>query len=188
MTYTRITALWNGATGLPGYTRLKFAGYMDSAAAGAAAGRIRTFFDAIKAYIPAGVVISFSDVAQEYNDAGTLTGEVSYTAPANVNCLGSGSYSAASGAVVQWLTGLFVGGRRARGRTYLVPLVGTAFDTNGTLSSAFSSAATSAAGALLAGTPDLVVHGGKPPSGTWTASVTGAFVPDRGAMLRSRRD
>lgn len=188
MTHTRITALWNGLTGLPGYTRMSFSGSLDAAACATAAGRMRTFFDAMKAYIPSGGVITFSETAQVFTTGGVLTGELSYTPPAQVNGTGSGAYNGAGGGRVNWLTGAFLNGRRVRGRTYLVPQVSTAFDTNGTLSSGYISALTAAAAALVSGAPELVVISRLGPGSGSESLVTGASVPDRASVLRSRRD
>jgi len=81
MANTRITAVWNGASGLPGYTRMRFGGAATSAEAATLAGRMRTYFDAIKALIPAAVTIGFQESAQTYSETGELTGDVGFTPP-----------------------------------------------------------------------------------------------------------
>lgn len=188
MAYTRITALWSGAAGLPGYTRLRFDGDLDSAGAAAAAGRIRAFFDSIKTLLPSGVNIGFAEAAQVFDVASVLTGEVQYAPPLPVAGSGAGGYSAASGCVVNWLTGAVRNGRKVRGRTFLVPLANTGYQSDGTLAPATVTTVTAAAQALLAGTPAMTVASVYSGGGGGITGVTGATVPDRAAVLRSRRD
>lgn len=189
MAYTRITALWTGANGLPGYTRMKFNGQLDSAAAAAAAGRMRTFFDSVKTYLPAAVSISFSEAAQWFATTGELQAEVGFTPPAPVVGAATGAYSAASGVVVNWLTGGVANGRKIRGRTFLVPCGQPVYSTAGQITAVPLAAITSAAQALLAGTPYLVVAANTPAGGSgYEAQIIGATVPSRVAVLRSRRD
>ena len=186
MSHTTITAVWQGATGLPGYTKLRFDGELDALAAAACAARMRAMFAAMQAWIPAAVNISWDGLAQVYGSNGQLTGEVPYSPPANVAGVGLGGFSAASGVCVNWLTGLFVNGKRIRGRTFLVPLV-ECFEGNGTLSSGAVSGISQAAADLAGGTPGLVVAS-RSGGGFITAPVAGVSVPDRAAVLRSRRD
>lgn len=187
MAYTRITAIWTGATGLPGYTRLKFQGDLDSAAALACANRVRTFFDSIKAFLPSAISINFAEAAQVYDLDQTLTAEVGFTPPALVLGGGAGSFSSPTGMVVNWLTSLIFQGHKVRGRSFLVPLAGTAYQSDGSLATATITAVQGAATALIAGTPSLVVASGG--NGSFAVSPVNAMsVPDRAAVLRSRRD
>ena len=121
MSHTTITAVWQGATGLPGYTKLRFDGELDALAAAACAARMRAMFDALKFWIPTSVSISWDGLAQVYGSNGQLTGEVPYSPPANVTGVGMGGFSAASGACVNWLTGLFVNGKRIRAHVPRAP-------------------------------------------------------------------
>lgn len=186
MSYTQITAVWTGAAGLPGYTRLRFNGPATSAEAEAMAARVRTFFDAWAGWIPSGVRISFGGPAQIFSDAAVLEGEVTYTSPADILGMNSAAYAGASGATVQWLTNAFQNGRKVRGRTFMVPLAG-AFDAAGTLSTAVVSAGSAAANALANNVPGLtlITRSGNI---VQRASIVGGVVADRAAVLRSRRD
>lgn len=188
MSHTRITALWTGITGGPGYTRLSFGGTLDEAGATAAANRVRAFFDAIKANLSLNTVISFSEVAQMFSPAGQLIGEVAIVPPPAVTGTGTAAYSAPSGAVVNWITGVFINGRRVRGRTFIVPLSTNAYFGDGTLAGGTIATIGGAANTLQNGVPNLVVAGGVGVGGGYEATVTGASVPDRAAILRSRRD
>lgn len=188
MPFTRITATWNGVGGLPGYSRFRFNGELTTAEATAAASRVRAFFNSILALLPAQVNITWDGVAQIYGVDQVQTGVVSYTPPALVQGTSINTFSAPTGAVINWLTGFFHNGRQVRGRTFLVPLGGNAFQTDGTLATAAQGTIVSAAATLLGGGPPLVVSGGGPPGEFIQVEITGASVPDKGAVLRSRRD
>lgn len=188
MAYTRITALWNGATGLPGYSRFKFAGDLDSAGAAAAAARLRTFFDSVKALIPSAINITFAETAQVFSVDQQLTGEITYAPPAAVAGTSSGNFAGPTGMVINWVTSAFIGGRKVRGRTFMVPLGTSVYGPDGTPTSIAVTTLTSGAAALAAGTPSLVIAS-HPSEGVYsTAGVSGASVPKRVAVLRSRRD
>lgn len=187
MVYARVTATWQGTTGLPGYTRMKCDGLVMPQAAQGLADSMRTFFDTIKTYIPQDVTISWDGLAQMFSDNGQLIGEYSYTPPAQVVGANVQSYASPTGAVVNWLTNDFVNGRRVRGRTFLVPLGANAYATDGTLAPAAQTAIQTAAVSLVGAPSSLLIATGQPAAGT-LHEVTGASVPDRAAILRSRRD
>jgi len=195
---TTITALWNGFTGAPGYSRLRFQGRLDQSSLDAAGAGVRAFFLALNAYLQTGWTIGIQPIAQ-VNDVGTgaLTGEVAMTStPAVVTGTVSNTtaYAGGSGAVVHWITGAFSHGRKVRGRTYLVPLV-LASASDGTVSPSFITAMQNAGNALVAlAAADLCVwtktfDDAKPANqiGGLSTPVTGCTVPDRSAQLRTRR-
>jgi len=187
MANTRITAVWNGASGLPGYTRMRFGGAATGAEAATLAGRMRTYFDSIKALIPAAVTVGFQESAQTYDELGELTGDVGFTPPALVAGTGSGSFAGPVGMVVNWITGAIVSGHKVRGRSFMVPLASAAFATDGTPATTSVTTIQTAAAALIAGTPSMVIVTQEP--GLYaTSNVISASVPDRAAVLRSRRD
>lgn len=186
--HTRITAQWTGWAGGPGYTRLRWSGALDGAAATDAAAEMRNFFSAIALYLPSAIRITWSGQADIYNDQGQLQAPVQYTPPAFVAGTDSSTaWSAASGACVQWLTDAFTNNRRIRGRTFLVPLAGSAYQTDGTLGSPFLSAVQDAVDALFASTPNNVVVSNEGRPSQQEHDVTGGICNDRAAVLRSRR-
>jgi hypothetical protein len=188
--YTQLTALWSGFTGAPGYTRMCFDGAFTSSQAGARLANMATFFNAIKAYLPASVAISFSTTAQIFNtpDGELIDEVVASPQPTAVAGSSTSAYSGATGMVVNWITGQFNGGRRVRGRTFLVPAT-DCFYTDGTLQSNAITTVQNAANALVSGTPSMVVRSKITGSTSIiTPVVQGATVPDRAAVLRSRRD
>jgi hypothetical protein len=190
--YTTITAMYNGFTGAPGWTRMKFQGELNVADATTAAGAMRTFLNSMSAYIPTSASYSWVSTAQIYNDSRELVNEVTMTTPpATVTGASGANYAGGSGTVCYWLTGAFHGGAKIKGRTYLVPLTSAAFFTDGTLATTARNTLQTAANALVAATPKLVISSHKIISGIEsyaTAVVNGASVPDRAAQLRSRRD
>lgn len=199
----RVKARWSGFAGAPGYSVMHFRDFtgedgptegFDAADATAATARVQTFFNALRSLYPSAVTIQ---VEQEVDIIESTTGDLVDSLQADG--LGplpgetNANFSAPVGAVVNWRTGTIRNGRRLRGRTFLVPLSNTVFDTTGTLAESARSTISVAAAALAAstGTPDLHVYGR--PSGPSLADgvvglVTGSTVPDMAAVLRSRRD
>jgi hypothetical protein len=121
---------------------------------------------------------------------GTLASAVPVTAPTVVSGNATGSYSAPSGAVITWLTGLVHQGRRVRGRTFFVPVANQQLDTNGTLGSAFLTNLRTAATAYIASAANPCVWARPDPGTTNGAAFTIAAgaVQDKVAVLTSRRD
>lgn len=122
-------------------------------------------------------------------------------APATSGTGPGAPYSGVAGATIRWNTGTIADGSRVVGRTFLVPMVGTAFDSLGNLNDSlrlqieaiaatFVSAA--APGFVIWHRPrafraatvklrELPAHAGS------LAVVTGSSVKDMTAVLRSRR-
>lgn len=188
MAHTRITARWNGISGAPGYTGLNFSGSLDSVEALAATNLVKDFFEDIKAFLPQDARITYDAIARVFDASGQLENEVTFVAPSATQGAGTGNYSAPSGAVITWLTSVYRNGRRFRGRTYIVPLANLAYQDDGTLSSLCLTNMTAAAITLSSSTPQLAVFGGDDDRGYATAPVTGVMIPDKAAVLRSRRD
>lgn len=193
MAYTQLTCRYNGFTGAPGWIKMKFIGNLDVATSNTAAANFKTFLNAFGgSTMPTGATITFDAVCQEFDGQGKLSGEHSLTTiPTAVVGTGTGGYAGGSGMVVNWLTDAFVQGKRIRGRTFLVPLSNSVFQSDGTIADAFRTTATTAATTFATSTPQPAVWsvrnlGGSP---VYTiAGMTGATVPDRSALMRSRRD
>jgi len=189
MPFTRYVPVWNGFTGAPGFTVLNFFDELTTGEIALAAARVKTFFDAIAARIPDNASIVYPGEATVHDNTGTLTGALALTPPASTNATGLGSYAAPVGARVNWETGTISGGRRIKGRTFLVPLVSSTFDTDGTLTSANLTVILNAATAFLAGlATDGVQLGVWSQIGSSVSPVNSATVPDQATVLRSRRD
>lgn len=193
MAISRVTAEWTGFPGAPGYSNFYFGG--DSGTTGDAqadADRVQALFEYVASYLPTGVTVTIQpEVVTLDETTGNMTGITAIESPDTVTGRGTGGFSGPSGAVVNWMTGSFVNGRLVRGRTFFVPLAGSAYESNGTLTTpalnGFRTGASIFVGEV--GSRALVVWR-RPRNGTPGSShlVTSAQVPDIAAVLRSRRD
>lgn len=193
MAITRVTVLWTGLAGLPGYTNFFFGGAATPAALTGIREDIRAAFSTLTTYLPNGLETStIGEHAILDEDTGALIEYVSSDASVlNVVGSGTGAYSGPSGAVVNWNTNTVNRGRRVRGRTFIVPLVNTAYDSSGTLSGPALTALNNFANLLVG-------EGAANQFGVWSRPVGGTggvfgpatshSVPDMAAVLRSRRD
>ncbi len=181
----RVPVVWSGLSGLPGVSVLYWDGGVSSVMTD-----ITAFFDDIKAEFPSGLTWSIPNAGDNIDDAtGTLIGDWSTTGGGVVTAIGgSGAYAAGTGARVRWNTGSIVDGRRLRGSTFLVPLLGAAYDGSGTINNS-SLAVFQAAATALASTGALKVWSRPSPGGSdgTSATVISGVVPDRVSSLRSRR-
>lgn len=179
---------WNGA---PGYTNF-YLSSIDPTACQALADAAHTFFDSIKGQFPTSVRINFpTDVRQVDAATGDLGSVVTLASPpAEVVGLGTADFNAAAGATVTWLTTTPATSRLVTGRTYLVPLGGNFYESNGTPTSAGLTVIRNAAAALAAAVDPLFVVWRRPVAGAGgsVAPIVGSRVNDIGAVLKSRRD
>lgn len=189
----KITAQWDGFPGAPGYTNLYFMGGGGLITdAQQVADRVRTAFGHLVPLFPTNMAINIDPEVPVIDESTGMTTDFrTIDPPSEIGGGGSGGYAGPTGAVVTWRTNDLRGGRRIRGRTFLVPLAGSAFEANGSLNSGSLIALRSFADELVGGDFDseLVVWsrptGG---SGGVAATVTSATIPDMAAVLRSRRD
>lgn len=190
----RVSVAWQGWPGSPGVSQF----YLDSVAQQTSIDAIRTFFAAVAGLLPTGLTItvpSSGDIIEEQN--GQLAGNWSVgTAPLVVTGSGTGVYAGNAGAVVHWLTNTVATKRRLRGRTFLVPLVSTAYDTAGSLGLTPFNTIQNAASALVGSMAGNMVVWHRPiiQKGTGvviragsSGDVTSSRVPDLAVSLRSRR-
>lgn len=203
MDILRITARWSGFTGAPGYSSFHFntdGGFWDGGllgdaaqqAADGAAARVTEAFSDLSSLLPQGVRIDIESEAQILDsDTGEIIGFAEVPPGATSGGSGGGGWSAASGAVVNWRTNDYRFGRRIRGRTFLVPLNGSSYEGDGTLSN-------TARLAIANFGSEMVEGEGSAGFGVWSrprngvggvfASVVSYNNPDMAAVLRSRRD
>ena len=138
---------------------------------------------------------------------GLITGGWSGGTPTPGTGGGTGVYAAPVGCMIKWSTGQVRSGRRVKGRTFLVPLVGTAFDTAGNVEpGAIGTIADGAAALVTALAPNFFVwQRPRKASNAWTdvhgllhpakvarvgesIAITSSSVPTKAVVLRSRRD
>lgn len=181
---------WTGFQGAPGYSI-----FYALPSAGVAAD-IKTFFTAISSWLPTTVTISCPTEGDTLEEAtGILTGSWSGGPGGTVIGGATGTHAGPAGAAVTWDTsGIATGAggkaRRVRGRTFLVPLATTAYESDGTLVLAARNAIQGAADALVSDAAGNLVVWHRPIGGAGGSAhpVTGARVADKVAVLRSRRD
>lgn len=172
--------LWTGFTGGPGVSTF----YFDAATPNVAA--LRTFFEAIKAQIASTVTLKYPASGLQIDSiTGQPIGSWSSTPPADTVCSGAGAYSAAVGAVVNWRTGFYTGGRELRGKTFIVPLSAQVFTATGSIGSAAQLAIQNAGAALVTSATTMRIWS---KSQGVAAQASTVSVPSMGAVLTSRRD
>jgi hypothetical protein len=185
---------WSGWPGAPGHTSLYFTGAFDSQAVATVA---NTFmFNANTGaggtnFLPAGVKITQDPYVDELESTtGNQTGRIAVQAGTVITGVGTLSWASPAGSSITWSTDTFLNGRRVRGRTYFVPLDGTAFQNDGSLATAYLSAINLAIGELINAAPEFIVwHRPTSPNGTdgLSVPVVAGQVLDKVSILTSRR-
>lgn len=195
MDMLRVQAVWNGWEGAPGYSSFYFAGGGGLISdAQQVADRVATSFELIAGLLPSQVTVSIpTEVEVVDSDSGILSGYQPIDAPDPIDGdnVSTSRWSAPTGAVINWLTADVRFGRRIRGRTFLVPLDGSAYQADGTLGGDTLIALRAFADNLTSWDFDSEFGVWSRPrggSGGVFASATGYRVPDMAAVLRSRRD
>lgn len=146
------------------------------------------------------VVERSGDIIESTN--GQITGSWA-TGPINT-AVGSGpiNYAAPVGSCITWLTDGIVAGHRVKGRTFIVPMSGEAFESNGTPTTFARDLVQQAAGDFIfsqnaslvvwsrpfLGSPATPTRAARPARVGSSHLVTAARVADKAAVLRSRRD
>lgn len=193
----RIRVALTGFTGGPGVMTFYCAD------ASTFVGPLRTWLIQATAVMPDSVQAQIEGIGDVLESTtGQISGQWTASGGLPVQGQSTGPHSAAAGFLIGWETGIYLSGRRLRGRTFIVPASPDMFDSSGTLNPISAAAVKADADALVAATtgnfyvwqrPRLA----KPADGSRKAitargggygTVTGTRVPDRGAMLRSRRD
>lgn len=190
----RVKVRWSGFSGAPGYNIFHFGdgGGGTTRDPQAAVNAVRTFYTAFGMYIPNTVSLTI-DSAVEVIDTptGKLTDILTITPGNPIVGSSTATFAAPAGVVVHWLSGGIRNGRRMRGRTFLVPMVTTVFQNDGTIATAVLSTFQSAADALVADSASELLVYGRPSTKLGPGQVTevsAARVPDKVCVLRSRRD
>lgn len=193
MAISRVTAVWTGFSGAPGYTNFFFNAFGSGDFVDEEVGRVRDFFDELTLLLPEDVTVQVQQEAALLDEAsGALIGySLAETNPLPVEGTQTTPYSAPSGAAITWNTDAVARGRRLRGRTFIVPIASGGYEDDGTLSPSAIGYLSEAANALLAGGEgQSLVIWSRPRDGAGgtVGTVNGFRVADRAAILRSRRD
>jgi hypothetical protein len=177
----QVRVAWTGAIGMPGVSTFYCTG--DVATFRTA---LTAFFTADKSLYPSIVTITVPNTGSVIDsDSGLVTGTWTSGTSTSIACTGTGNFSAATGMVVNWHTGIYVGGRELRGKTFLVPMVVSTLSADGTPNATDRAGVQSDANTLAGTTASMVVYSRR---ANTIASVSSATVPDIAAVLRSRRD
>jgi hypothetical protein len=184
----RMNCAWQNWPGAPGVSTF----YIDTATdISTATDAIRAFWNSLVTLLPSGLTIQVPAVGDTISDTdGSIVGAWSDGTPVTVvTGTGAGAYAGNAGLVVHWLTTGVVNGRRVRGRTFVVPVISTAYDTAGSISAATLTTVNNAASTLVAaiGAGMRIWHRPAPPAAGSSFDVESARVPDLAVSLRSRR-
>jgi len=203
-----VRAVWSGFTGSPGYSNFHFMDIGTDAGRNAAGAAVRLFFFNQTAFLLSTWSVAVQSEVTEHDMAtGTLLGAATMTTvPTSVpGTSSSASWAGGSGYSIKWNTGMVWNGRRVTGRTFMVPAV-SCFEADGTLLATAITTIGAAAQALINTVGAEFAVWSKvftKPTGTMTvdeakafkqqqisgnvAPVTGYFVKDTAAQLRTRR-
>lgn len=193
----RQRTILSGFQGGPGVATMYF---LDVATAIESVSR---FWGALSAVLPNTVHITPERSGDTIEDTtGALTGSWLGGVVSAATGQNPGAYSAPSGAVVDWRSGTVLDGKRVRGRTFIVPLAAGGYQDDGTLSPGTIGTIQAAATQFIVEQSNSFVvwhrpYKGRAALGTRPARpahlgghalVTASSVPDKAAVLRSRRD
>lgn len=176
---------WTGFSGAPGYSI--FYATPDVGLSGV----INTFWGTVAEYLPTAVTIAGPTTGDRLDETtGTLTGTWTGGAGGTEPGRGAGAFAAPAGVSVTWLTAGVKNGRRVRGRTFIVPIIASAYANDGSLETTAHAELQAAADALVAAAAGDLKVWSRPVGGVGGSAypVTGARVADRVSILRSRRD
>ena len=184
----QVRSVWTGFKGAPGYTNMYFDGGDDP---DVVINLVEAFWNACGFAIPSVVTITVEGAGLIVDEAtGTATGSwVSTIGDQAVAGAGTGDYMGPAGLCVTWRTASIIGGRRVRGRTFIVPAPTAITDADGTVDGSLLGTVRTAANTLAtAGTATFGVWH-RPGTGVGSFEpVISSSVSDQLAVLRSRRD
>lgn len=198
MTFIRIKINWTGFVGSPGYTNLNFERINEGAwtqpDVDAAVTKVQTWLASVRLIQPP-VVISGIDPAVSEHDEQTGDIVSFWTATPAAAAAGTNvgtAFTSGTGYCINWQTGGVRNGRRVRGRTFVVPITGSMYESNGSFINAevaswraqaitLASDTNGVRLGIFAHTPNALI----PDGGIY--DVTGVSINDRPAFLTSRR-
>lgn len=180
----KYVVVWSGLPGLPGIS-VHYSGETDDMTV-----QLAAWFTGMQSIFPAGLQWAIPNTGDKISDdTGILTGAWTGGTAATVNASGAAPHAAGTGAFVKWVTGAVVGHRRLQGRTFLCPLMNSAYDNAGTIVTANLATLQTASNTFVASNKVVVWHRPTTPHGTDGTSrlVIGASVPDKVTSLKTRR-
>lgn len=182
----KATVLWTGFPGSPGYTNFYFTTDVGGGTA------LQTLFTAFAPMLPSTVKIQVPASGPQINPlTGDQTGVWTTSSHPQISGAAGGKYSAASGACITWVTGVFIRGRRVRGRTFIVPLESGCYAPDGTIDDGTRTIMNTAVAAFVTATsPGLSVYVRNRPGHSdegQACEILSGNIRDRIAILTTRR-
>jgi hypothetical protein len=151
---------------------------------------LATFFNALRTSFPNVVSWSIPNAGDVIDETtGQITGAWIGGTAAGIVASGVGAYAAGTGLYVRWQTAGIVGGRRVKGRTFLVPLLASLYQSDGTITDSTLTAINTAANNLVLAGKLRIWHRPTTPGGSDGSAftITSAQGPDKVTSLRTRR-
>lgn len=185
MNLDRCVVVWSGFPGGPGVS-IHYA-----IPGGGVATSLRAFYFGIRTMLPINVTVDVPEGGDTIDDAtGDLVGTWTTTSQSPVTGSGTGAYAAPAGGLVRWNTGSIVAGRRLRGRTFIVPMVNSAFDAAGQLTTVAQTTLQGPANTLVTAAAGFLTIWSRPTASRAGSNgvVTSAAVGTKASVLTSRRD
>jgi hypothetical protein len=146
---------------------------------------LKDFFDTLKTQLPAAVTINYPTVGNVVDDAtGNTVSTWSNASVGTTTGSGTGAYAGAAGAVINWHSGVYQAGREIRGKTFIVPLIGSAYDSDGTLLAGALTILKNAADLLHGGINPITIYS---PTNHTSKPCASAVVKDEVFVLKSRK-
>jgi hypothetical protein len=149
-----------------------------------------TFWLGVRDFMPDSVILTVESSGDVFESTtGELTGSWSDGTDAILPGTETGVYAAPAGAVVNWQTSTVLGGKRLRGKTFLVPLAADHYETDGSILTGSLTTLRGHAATLVTATASNFTVWKRPvaPGSGGFGDVTGSTMPDMVAILRSRR-
>lgn len=187
MAINRLRVEWSGnvVTG-PGLTTF----YATGLTVADMSASVRDYFQAVRSYVPTGVTWTIPQGGDSIDETtGDLIGAWGGGGSLQVSSNGAGDYAAGVGLRHTLQTASVVSGRRVRGSFFLVPLVVSAYGSDGSLDNTSLTEVDAAAQALYTALDTEWVVWSRPNQSRAgsAAEVTGVTTPDKVSWLRSRR-
>lgn len=183
-TIKKIPVRWDGLSDLPGYSLFYCSASTDVTT------DLATYFNAIKSLFPSGLTWYIPGAGDTVDDAtGAINGTWTGTSASVAATVAGQPYASGVGAFTSWNTSLVVGRRRLRGKTFLAPLYGGAYNSSGQVNISVQGALNSAAATLVAAAKLVIWH--RPTKVIHTGGLSGLIVSTSTSpqvtSLRSRR-
>jgi hypothetical protein len=180
----KVVVVWAGLSGLPGVS-VHYCGDTDDITT-----NLATWFTAMQSIFPAGLTWSIPSTGDKISDdSGHLTGAWTGGTAATVNASGAQPHAAGTGTFVKWTTGAVVGTRRLQGRTFLAPIMNSAYNNSGGIVAGNLTTLQNACNTLVGSNKLIIWHRPKTKTsndGTGRLAI-GASVSTRVSSLDSRR-